>query len=55
MIMKTREDDDDDKPIKASRATNTSDLQRMFDGDDFTFSDDDESPEKEVRDRRTKR
>lgn len=43
------EDDDDDKPIKASRATNTSDLQRMFDGDDFTFSDDDESPEKEVR------
>lgn len=47
----TKEDDNDDdhdnEPVKATRATNTSDLQRMFDDDDFTFSDDNEETPKE--------
>lgn len=40
-------DNEDDEPVKASKATNTSDLQRMFDDDDFTFSDDNEETPKE--------
>ncbi|RCK60698.1 hypothetical protein Cantr_08210 [Candida viswanathii] len=40
------EEEEEDEPVKATSATHTSDLQRMFDNDDFTFSDDNEETPK---------
>ncbi|RCK56189.1 hypothetical protein Cantr_05436 [Candida viswanathii] len=39
-------EEEDDEPVKATSATHTSDLQRMFDNDDFSFSDDNEETAK---------